>query len=93
MTLYTPQISEIRAAYYISKYHPDPSQHRREEDVYPEFDRAIAKFSHIIWEEGFVANSMEVIDSLGLTKEARDLAVKNLMKAAVDRNPYPLPPE
>ena len=93
MTLYTPQMSEIRAAYYISKYHPDPSQHRKEEDVYPEFDRAIAKYSHEVWEQGFVANSMETLDSLGLAGSTREALIKNLKKAAAERNPYPLPHE
>jgi len=55
---------------------------------YAEFDRMIASVGADAWDEGFIANSMESIDGLGLNELNRDLTIQNLRVAAEARNPY-----
>ena len=81
-------------------YHPQYPYAEARADMpadHHQFDEAriaaevILAVSADVWDEGFIDNSTETIDRLGLVHESRETALTNLRAASRARNPYRSP--
>lgn len=88
-----PRIGQIRDAWvrsFIEEGNLAGRYFKGEElaEIHEAFDSTLRAELARAWREGFIANSVEVINGLGLNKKAYAQAMERLGAAADARNPY-----